>query len=94
MTATTTALAASPLTHVPNANPKAVGEAAPNVLSPELAEQIVAQGATLIENGSADFPFYGYNGDGPMLTAPGDLPSATHKVETTKTEPDKNTPGL
>src|SRR5262249_17887553 len=34
---------------------------------------------------------YGYHGNGPMLPAPGDLPSATHTVEATKTEPDKNT---
>src|SRR5436305_13948047 len=41
--------------------------------------------------GTAAVPYYGYDGDGPLLPAPGDLPTATHKVEATKTEPDKNT---
>jgi hypothetical protein len=73
------------------ANPKAAGMAAPNALSPELIQVAIAQGATRLENGTVDIPFYGYRGDGPMLPAPGDLPSATHKVEASKTEPDKNT---
>ena len=89
---------AAGLTPVPNAQPKVVGNSAPNVLSPELAEKIVAQGSNPLENGTVDFPFYGYNGDGTMLPAPGDVQSATHNVEATKTEPDKNTylvlPGL
>jgi hypothetical protein len=78
------------LTNVAKPNPKVVGNAAPNVLSPELIESPVAQGSTPTENPAA-VPFYGYRGDGPMLPAPGDLPSATHKVEASKTEPDKNT---
>jgi len=44
-----------------------------------------------LENPSALAGFYGYNTDGPMIPAPGDLPTATHKVEASKTEPDKNT---
>jgi hypothetical protein len=44
-----------------------------------------------VENPSAPVGFYGYDNDGPMIPAPGDLPSATHKVEASKTEPDKNT---
>jgi uncharacterized protein DUF839 len=79
------------LTHVPSANPKTVGVPAPNVLSPELIETIVAQGATPLENPSTLTSFYGYDNDGPLTPAPGDLPSALHKVEATKTEPDKNT---
>jgi hypothetical protein len=34
---------------------------------------------------------YGYDSDAPLLPAAGDVPSATHLVEATKTEPDKNT---
>jgi len=76
---------AADLTAVPTAQPKVAGDTAPNVLSPELAEKIVAQGATPLENPSADFPFYGYEGNGPLL------PSLGSNVEATKTEPDKNT---
>jgi uncharacterized protein DUF839 len=79
------------LTDVPNANTKAPGVTSPNLLSPELAEVASAQGSTKLENGTAAVPYYGYNGDGPLLPAPGDLPTATHKVEASKTEPDKNT---
>lgn len=78
------------LTSVP-ANPKVAGLTVPNVLSPEWAQRVAAQGSNRLENGTADIPFYGYRGDGPLLPAPGDLPSATHKVEAQKTEPDKNT---
>src|SRR5262245_66207018 len=73
------------LTPVANANPKMVGFAAPNVLSPELVELIVAQGSIPLENGTAQFPYYGYDGNGPHL------PPLGSNVEATKTEPDKNT---
>ena len=76
---------------VPHANAKVSGFAPPNVLSPELTEAIVAQGSMPLEHGTADFVFYGYNGDGPMLPAPGDIQAPGHNVEATKTEPDKNT---
>src|SRR5215468_7796244 len=76
---------------VAQANAKIVGLAVPNVLSPELTEVVVAQGSTPLENGAAPFLFYGYNGDGPMLPAPGDVQAPGHNVEATKTEPDKNT---
>jgi hypothetical protein len=81
------------LTPVQSANPKAPGLASPNILSPELTEAIVAQGSFKLENASDLTNFYGYDNDGPMLPAPGDLPSVTppHKIEATKTEPDKNT---
>src|SRR5215470_7215232 len=78
-------------TPVPNANPKIVGFAQPNVLPPELAEAPVAQGSVVLENGSDLANYYGYDNDGPQVPAPGDLPSGTHKVEATKPEPDKNT---
>ena len=83
--------AAAGLTGVPNANTKVAGMARPNVLSPELTEIIQAQGSTPLENGSAVIPFYGYDGDGPMVPLAGDVQTATHDVEATKTEPDKNT---
>jgi hypothetical protein len=76
---------AAGLTPVPAANPKAAGFAAPNVLSPELAEKVVAQGSNPLENPSGQFTLYGYNNDGPLL------PSLGSNVEATKTEPDKNT---
>jgi uncharacterized protein DUF839 len=79
------ASSAAGLTPVASANPKAVGVAAPNVLSPELAEQIVVQGSTPLENPADQFTHYGYNNDGPML------PALNSNVEATKTEPDKNT---
>lgn len=84
---------AGPLTHVPSANSKSPGMSSPNVLSPELQEVTLAQGSTPLENPSSTTSgFYGYSVDGPMLPFPaGDLPSASHKVEATKTEPDKNT---
>src|SRR5215468_8845713 len=73
------------LTPVANANAKMVGFAAPNVLSPELVELIVAQGSAPLENGTAQIPYYGYDGNGPHL------PPLGSNVEATKTEPDKNT---
>jgi hypothetical protein len=85
---------------VPAANPKAPGVSSPNLLPPELIETAVAQGSVPVENPTvvtlADgttttISNYGYDGNGPLLPAPGDLPSATHLVEASKTEPDKNT---
>jgi hypothetical protein len=78
-------------TPVPQANPKKAGFAVPNMLPPELRAAPVAQGSFPLENPSDLTSFYGYDDDGAQLPAPGDLPSATHKVEATKTEPDKNT---
>jgi hypothetical protein len=88
------------LTPVASANTKSTGISSGNVLSPELVEAIVAQGSNALENpgvvtlpdgSSVTIMNYGYDGDGPFLPTPGDLPSATHKVEASKTEPDKNT---
>jgi len=78
------------VTAVGSANTRAVGVPAPNILSPELIETIAAQGSFKLEN-PGDQSYYGYGNDGPPVPAPGDLPSASHKVEATKTEPDKNT---
>jgi hypothetical protein len=76
---------------VANANPKTAGIAYPDVLTPELIETRIMQGATKLENGSALLPFYGFNGDGPMLPAPGAVQMPGSNVEATKTEGDKNT---
>jgi hypothetical protein len=73
------------LTGVQVANPKAPGIVAPNVLSAELTEAPVAQGAYPVENPTDYATHYGYNGDGPMVPLPGTT------TEATKTEPDKNT---
>ena len=73
------------LTPVPAANTKAPGYAPPDVLSPELRQTPVAQGSNRLENGTAAIPYYGYDGDGPMV------PLAGSTAEATKTEPDKNT---
>lgn len=73
------------ITPVPAANTKAPGYAPPNILPPEWRETPVAQGANRLENGTAAIPYYGYDGDGPMV------PAAGSTAEATKTEPDKNT---
>jgi hypothetical protein len=72
------------------ASPKTTGRSAPNVLTPELVEAPVAQGDTPLENPNANFSNYGYDADGPMLPAPGDVQAPGHNVEASKTEPDKN----
>jgi hypothetical protein len=79
------------VTSVSSANPKAVGVSAPNILSPELVAALVAQGSDKLENPSDLTSYYGYDNGGPLVPAPGDLPSAVHRIEATKTEPDKNT---
>jgi hypothetical protein len=88
------------ITPVAAAQPKKPGFSSPNVLPPELIETPVVQGSfplenpqtvTLTDGTTATAAYYGYLGDGPLLPAPGDLPSATHRVEASKTEPDKNT---
>ena len=87
----TTAINAQNLTNVPSANPRVAGVASPNILSPQLIEAPVAQGSNKLENTSTLTSYYGYDNDGTMLPAAGALPTATTKVEATKTEPDKNT---
>src|SRR5215813_1660919 len=72
-------------TNVAAPNPKVAGFAAPNILSPELIERIVAQGTTKLENPSHLTSFYGYDNDGTFV------PTGSPASEATKTEPDKNT---
>ena len=82
------------------ANPKSAGVTVPTILPPELIQTVAAQGSNVVENPatidlgngtSVTIGHYGYDDDGPLMPAPGDLPSATHIVEATKSEPDKNT---
>jgi hypothetical protein len=82
------------------AQPKIVGSPSPTLLPPELILTPLTQGSQPVENpASVDLgggvtttvTHYGYDGDGPLLPAPGDLPTPTHLVEASKTEPDKNT---
>ena len=77
--------AAGEFTNVALANTKAAGIAPANGLSPELADAVAAQGSTKIENGTSAVPYYGYDGNGPMV------PPLGSNVEASKTEPDKNT---
>jgi len=77
------------LTPVPTANHKTPGVAVPNVLSPELAEIIRAQGSMLLENPAGAAKYYGYSNDQPNLVPLS--PPAVFNLEATKTEPDKNT---
>jgi hypothetical protein len=85
---------------VATANPKSPGVTSADVLPPELILSPVARGSIPVENpamvtlpggATALVTHYGYDGNGPLLPGPGDLPSATHLVEASKTEPDKNT---
>ena len=93
----TTSVAASPpdgpsLTSVPSANTKATGYAPPDVLSPQLQQVVVAQGATKVENPSAAISYYGYDND--LLDEQGQpvmVPAGSFTSEAHKTEPDKNT---
>lgn len=79
------------LVHVPKAQTKLAGATQPNILSPGLAEVIVAQGSTPLENPTSFLERYGYVADGPLFPAPGDVQASGHRVEASKTEPDKNT---
>src|SRR5712672_4858003 len=74
------------LTHVPSANSKRPGFAAPNILAPGLTEVLVATGSSKLENPSDLTSYYGYDNDGPMLSAAGDLPSLPHKAEAGRPE--------
>ncbi|HUI60584.1 MAG TPA: alkaline phosphatase PhoX [Steroidobacteraceae bacterium] len=87
----TAAAVAADLTPVPNANPKSAGISAPNVLSPELAEIAVVQGSTPLENPAGQFSHYGYNNNSNATSGTPMVPALGSNVESTKTEPDKNT---
>src|SRR5919204_1592619 len=93
---TTTVAASEPdgpaLTSVPSANTKATGYAPPDVLSSQLQQVVVAQGATKVENPGAAISYYGYDND--LLDEQGQpvmVPAGAFTSEAHKTEPDKNT---
>src|SRR5437868_7046943 len=75
------------------ANTKSDGYAPASKLSPELAQIVVAQGSTKLENPSALTSYYGYTND--VVNAAGEpqmVPTPTSPTkEAHKTEPDKNT---
>jgi hypothetical protein len=85
------------LTPVPNANPKAPGLAAPNVLSPELDQRLVATGSIKLDGATRVTTYYGYlnSNNGTVSAMVPVLGSAatpsTPALEATKSEPDKNT---
>ena len=81
-------------TDVPSANPKAAGYAPASILSPELREQIVAEGSTAVENPQGIVTNYGYENDLPSAdnpAVPQMTPTPASAAEAQKTEPDKNT---
>jgi len=91
--AVATAGPATDLTGVPAANTKSAGYAPASVLSPELAQIVVAQGSTKVESPSTEVSYYGYDND---VLGPGGQPlmvptPVTPATEAHKTEPDKNT---
>jgi hypothetical protein len=87
---------AVPLTPVPNANNKIVGRSAPNGLSPELTEAVVAEGSNRLENPAVvtvsggktvALPYYGYKLAGVLHPAArrqpdlGDPPGTSEALE-------------
>jgi len=82
------------LTNVASANTRAVGYAPSSKLSVELAGEVVAQGATPLENPTALTGFYGYQNDVVSAgdpTKPQMVPTQGVANEAQKTEPDENT---
>ena len=82
------------LTNVASANTRSVGYAPSSNFSVELAGQVVAQGATPLENPTSLTGFYGYQNDVVSAgdpTKPQMVPALGSNVEAKKSEPDKNT---
>jgi hypothetical protein len=87
------------LTNVLTANGKSPGYAPASKLSPELTQQVVAQGSTRLENPSSLTSYYGYDNDVlnssgqpqmvPVINTSTTPPTVTGEAK--KTEPDKNT---
>ena len=82
-----------------SAQTKTAGVSLPDVLSPQLATRIVAQGSDALENPAACVAFYGYDAQA-VGTAATPANCATQSPftpilpstpEANKTEPDKNT---
>ena len=82
------------LTSVAAANTRSTGYAPSSKLSVELASQVVAQGASPLENPTALTGFYGYQNDVVSAgdpTKPQMVPTQGVNNEAQKTEPDENT---
>ena len=82
------------LSNVAAANTKSDGYAPSSKLSAELAGQVVAQGATPLENPTSLIGFYGYENDvvgAGDPTKPQMVPTQSVNNEAQKTEPDENT---
>jgi hypothetical protein len=82
------------LSDVSSPNTKAVGYAPASKLSQELAQIVVAQGSTALENPTPLIGFYGYENDVVSAgdpTKPQMVPTPGVATEAQKTEPDKNT---
>src|ERR1700759_62807 len=80
------------LTNVPTANTKPDGSPPASKPPPQLAQIVVAQGSTRLENPSSLTSYYGYDND--VLNTAGQpqmVPTPTTPTEAQKTEPDKNT---
>jgi len=85
-----TVVAAAQATGFHGVNPvpgKALGTAVPLMPGGGLKAVVLAQGSTRLDGATSANPYYGYDGDGPMVPAPGDVPSDGHLVEATKTDP-------
>ncbi len=81
-------------TTVPSPALKAAGYAPSSVLSPELRQQLVAEGSVKLENPQGIVTHYGYENDLPSAedaTVPQMTATSTSAAEAQKTEPDKNT---
>ena len=79
------------LTPVAQPNAKAEGASPENAYSPEFKPAVVAEGKIKLENPTMLISHYGYDADGALTPAAGDVQAKGHNVEATKTEPDKNT---
>ena len=82
------------LTNVASANTRSAGYAPSSKFSVELAGQVVAQGATPLENPTSLTGFYGYQNDVVSAgdpTKPQMVPTQGVNNEAQKTEPDENT---
>jgi hypothetical protein len=73
------------------ANPTGRGIVVPNAVSPQLDLRAVAQGAHKLENPAPNVAYYGYNGNGTLMPDPKVVQAPGTNVESSKTEPDKNT---
>jgi hypothetical protein len=79
------------LTTVAQPNAKVEGASPENAYSPEFKAAVVAEGKMKLENPTKLISHYGYNANGPLVPAAGDVQAKGHNVEANKTEPDKNT---